>query len=131
MKKEAEHISGEDPPISAEPIAATVPREDFAESREDSANARPKGGQATTTLNAARPQAPTKHSMAPNEKHRGIPLRRVEMLSILSRHEASLRVAVSRTLNLLHGLKAARPAAEEDALTVYAAPANGGLPAPQ
>ena len=57
--------------------------------------------------------------------------RRVEMLSILSRIEASLMAGRSRTLSLLLGLKAARAAAEDDARTVWASPANGRLPKPQ
>ena len=57
--------------------------------------------------------------------------RRVEMLSILSRIEASLLAGRSRTLSLLLGLKAARAAAEADARTVRASPANGRLPPPQ
>lgn len=55
---------------------------------------------------------------------------RVEMLSILSRIEASLLAGRSRTLSLLLGLKAAR-AAEADARTVRASSANGRLPPPQ
>ena len=57
--------------------------------------------------------------------------RRVEILSILSRIEASLLAGRSRTLSLLLGLKAARAAAEADARTVRASPANGRLPPPQ
>jgi hypothetical protein len=57
--------------------------------------------------------------------------RRIEMLSILSRIEASLLAGRSRTLSLLLGLKAARAAAEADARTVRASPANGRLPPPQ
>ena len=57
--------------------------------------------------------------------------RRIEMLSILSRIEASLLAGRSRTLSLLLGLKAARAAAEADAQTVRASPANGRLPPPQ
>ena len=57
--------------------------------------------------------------------------RRVEMLSILSRIEASLIADRSRTLSLLLGLKATRAAAEDDARTVWASPANGRLPKPQ
>jgi hypothetical protein len=57
--------------------------------------------------------------------------RRVEMLSILSRIEAGLLAGRSRTLSLLLGLKAARAAAEADARTVRASPANGRLPPPQ
>ena len=57
--------------------------------------------------------------------------RRIETLSILSRIEASLLAGRSRTLSLLLGLKAARAAAEADARTVRASPANGRLPPPQ
>jgi hypothetical protein len=57
--------------------------------------------------------------------------RRIETLSILSRIEASLLAGRSRTLSLLLGLKAARAAAEDDARTVWASPANGRLPKPQ
>jgi hypothetical protein len=57
--------------------------------------------------------------------------RRVEMLSILSRYEASLIAGRHKALNLLYGLKAARAAAEDDARTVWTSPANGRFPKPQ
>ena len=57
--------------------------------------------------------------------------RRVEMLSILSRYEASLIAGRSKAINLLHGLKAARAAAENDARTIEASPANLRLFKPQ
>ena len=80
------------------------------------------------------PQEP-KLSIAVDDEGRGgkperLP-RRVEMLSILSRYEASLIAGRNRTLSLLLGLKAARAAAEDDARTVRASPANGRLSPPQ
>ena len=57
--------------------------------------------------------------------------RRIEILSILSRYEASLISGRNKALHLLYGLKAASAAAEDDARTVWASPANGRLPKPQ
>jgi hypothetical protein len=62
-------------------------------------------------------------------KH-GLP-RRIEMLSILSRYEASLIAGRNKALNLLYGVKAARAAAEDDARTIWASPADGRLLKPQ
>lgn len=52
-----------------------------------------------------------------NPKPEKLP-RRAEMLTILSRYEAGLMNAVTRTLTLLRSLQAARAAAEDDARTV-------------
>ena len=57
--------------------------------------------------------------------------RRIEMLSILSRYEASLIAGRNKDLHLIYGLKAARAATDDDARTVWASPANGRLPKPQ
>ena len=62
--------------------------------------------------------------------HHRLP-RCVEMLTILSRYEASLIAGRSRAINLLYALKAARAAAKDHSRSAWASPANGRLPKPQ
>jgi hypothetical protein len=57
--------------------------------------------------------------------------RRVEILSILSRYEASLIAGRTKAINLLYGLKASTAAVQDDARNVWASPANGRIPKSQ
>ena len=68
----------------------------------------------------------------PDQQHEDGRLpKRVEMLTILSRHDTRLMNDIIKTINLIHVLQARRIAAEEGARTVNATPSKGRLPAVQ